>query len=42
MGVNLLPRNTPIEAFFELGVLLALAPEFDSGIDVGLGVRFYP
>lgn len=42
MGVNITPRNTPIEAFFELGVLLALTPEVDSGFDVGLGVRFYP
>ena len=42
MGVNVTPRNTPIEAFFELGVLLALTPEVDSGFDVGLGVRFYP
>ncbi len=42
IGVNLLPMDTPIEAFFELGVLIALAPEFNSGIDVGLGVRFYP
>ncbi len=42
VGVNLVPRDTPIEAFFEIGVLLALAPDFDSGVDVGLGVRFYP
>jgi len=42
VGVDLVPRNTPIEAFFELGVLLALAPDFNSGVDVGLGVRFYP
>ncbi|HSD63677.1 MAG TPA: hypothetical protein VLB50_07755 [Ignavibacteriaceae bacterium] len=42
VGVNLVPEDTPIEVFFELGVLLALAPDFDSGIDVGLGIRFYP
>ncbi len=42
VGVNFVPRETPIEAFFEIGVLVALAPEFDSGLDVGLGIRFYP
>lgn len=42
VGVDLVPRNAPVEVFFELGVLLALAPDFDSGIDVGLGIRFYP
>ena len=42
VGVDFVPRDTPIEVFFELGVLLALAPEFDSGVDVGLGIRFYP
>ena len=42
VGVNFVPRDTPIETFFEIGVLLALAPEFDSGVDVGLGIRFYP
>ncbi len=42
VGVDFVPRDTPIEAFFEIGVLLALAPDFDSGVDVGLGIRFYP
>ena len=42
VGVDLVPRDTPLEAFFEIGVLLALAPDFSSGVDVGLGIRFYP
>jgi hypothetical protein len=42
VGVNFVPRDTPIEVFFEIGVLLALAPDFGSGVDIGLGVRFYP
>jgi hypothetical protein len=42
VGVNFTPRDTPIEVFFEIGVLLALAPDFNSGVDVGLGIRFYP
>jgi hypothetical protein len=42
VGVNFLPRDTPIETFVEIGVLISLAPDFDSGVDAGLGIRFYP
>ena len=42
VGVNFVPRDAPIEVFLEIGVLLALAPDFDSGMDAGLGIRFYP
>ena len=41
-GVNLIPRRTPLEFFFEVGVLLAVTPDFNSSADVGLGMRFYP
>jgi hypothetical protein len=41
-GVNIIPRRTPLEFFFEFGVLLALAPDFGSSADFGLGMRFYP
>jgi hypothetical protein len=41
-GVNVIPRNTPIETFFELGVLLGLAPAFGTAIDAAIGIRFYP
>jgi hypothetical protein len=42
MGINFVPRDAPVEGFLEIGVLLALAPKFDSGFDIGLGIRFYP
>ena len=41
-GVNIIPRRTPLEFFFEFGVLIAVAPDFQSSADVGLGMRFYP
>jgi len=41
-GINLLLRRTPLEFFVELGVLLGLAPDFGSGVDAALGMRFYP
>jgi hypothetical protein len=41
-GVNFIPRETPLEFFLELGVLLALAPDFGSGVDAAIGMRFYP
>ncbi len=41
-GVNFIPPNTPLEVFFEIGVLLALTPDFGSSADIGLGMRFYP
>jgi hypothetical protein len=41
-GVNVVPRDTPLETFFEIGVLIGLAPDFGSSIDAALGIRFYP
>ncbi len=41
-GVNILPRRTPLEIFGEIGVLVGLAPDFGSGIDGAIGLRFYP
>ncbi len=41
-GVNIIPRQTPIEIFFELGPLVAFSPGVGVGIDVGVGIRFYP
>ena len=41
-GVNVIPRYTPLEVFFEVGVLLGLVPDFGSAVDVALGMRFYP
>lgn len=36
-----IPRS-PVELFFEFGPLLIFAPDAGVGVDVGLGVRFYP
>ena len=41
-GVNFIPQDTPLEIFFELGVLMSFVPDFDTGVDAGLGIRFYP
>ena len=41
-GLNVVPERTPLELFFEIGVLVGLAPDFGSSVDGALGVRFYP
>ncbi len=41
-GLNVVPRQTPLEIFVELGVLLAIVPDFGSAADAAVGVRFYP
>jgi hypothetical protein len=41
-GVNVIPRNSPIELFLEVGLLVGLSPSFGSAGDVGLGIRYYP
>lgn len=41
-GVNILPRRTPLEVFVEVGVLVGLTPDFGSGIDGAIGIRYYP
>lgn len=41
-GVNIIPRRAPLEIFLELGVLIGISPAFGTGVDTGLGIRFYP
>ena len=41
-GVNVIPRQTPLEIFFEVGPLIEFVPNVDAGVDVGVGIRFYP
>ena len=41
-GLNIIPRDTPLEIFLEAGVLIGLAPDFGSAGNLALGVRFYP
>lgn len=40
-GLNWLPRDTPIDVFFELAPSLELTPSTGFGIDGALGARFY-
>jgi hypothetical protein len=42
VGVNIIPRNTPIEIFFELGPNMGVIPNFGVGLDAAVGIRFYP
>ncbi len=41
-GIDILPRQTPLEVFVELGVLVGLTPDCGSGLDESIGIRFYP
>lgn len=42
VGIDIVPRNTPIEIFFELGPLVGISPSFGSNFEGALGIRFYP
>lgn len=42
LGINIMPRNTPLEIFFEVGPLIGIAPNFGSNFEGALGIRFYP
>jgi hypothetical protein len=41
-GLNVIPMNSPLEIFFEVGLLVGLSPNFGSAFDASLGLRFYP
>jgi hypothetical protein len=40
-GINIVPRNTPIEFFGEVGLMVGVLPATHSNIEAALGVRFY-
>jgi len=42
LGINIVPRQTPIEIFLEAGPLIGISPGFGAAVDLGLGIRFYP
>lgn len=42
VGVNIIPHNTPVEIFLELGPNIGIAPGFGAALDAAVGVRFYP
>ena len=41
-GISVIPTNTPLDVFFEAGLLIGLSPDFGAGVDASLGIRFYP
>jgi hypothetical protein len=41
-GLNIIPRNTPLDIFFELDPILGVMPGFGFDIMGSLGLRFYP
>jgi hypothetical protein len=42
VGLNIIPKRTPVELFLEAGPLIGISPGFGAAFDVGLGIRFYP
>lgn len=41
-GLNIIPKRAPLEIFLEFGVLIGIVPDFGTGVDAGVGIRFYP
>jgi len=41
-GINIIPRNTPLEIFLEIGPNIGISPGFGVALDAGIGIRFYP
>jgi hypothetical protein len=41
-GLNVIPKNTPLEFFLEIGALVGVIPNFGSSVEGAIGVRFYP
>lgn len=42
LGLNIIPRNSPIEIFLEVAPLVGLSPNFGVNIDAAVGFRYYP
>jgi hypothetical protein len=42
VGINIIPKRTPLEIFVEFGPNVGILPSFGTGIDAGAGIRFYP
>jgi hypothetical protein len=42
VGINYGIPRSPVELFFELAPIFIFSPDMGVGIDVGIGVRFYP
>ncbi|MBX3043023.1 MAG: hypothetical protein KIT33_02130 [Candidatus Kapabacteria bacterium] len=41
-GLNIIPKNAPLEFFIELGAMVGMVPAFGSSAEGAIGVRFYP
>lgn len=41
-GLNVIPRNTPLDIFLEINPVLGISPGFGFDIQPALGIRFYP
>lgn len=41
LGLNIIPRNSPIEVYFETGPLIGISPAFGTSFDAAVGIRFY-
>lgn len=41
-GINVIPRNTPLEMFAEFGLLMGFQPAVGSAAEAAIGIRFYP
>jgi hypothetical protein len=41
-GLNIIPKNTPLEFFVEIGALVGVVPAFGSSGEGSIGIRFYP
>jgi hypothetical protein len=42
LGLNFIPRATPLEIFAEGGLLVGFSQASGTGVDAALGLRFYP
>ena len=42
VGLNVIPKRTPIELFLEVGPLIGISPGFGASFDAAIGIRFYP
>lgn len=40
-GVNVVPRNTPLEIFGEIGVMIGIIPSMHTNAEGAIGIRFY-
>ena len=41
-GLNVIPRNTPLDIFLEINPVLGISPGFGFDIQPALGIRYYP